>query len=233
MTGLAAMAFVFIAVVNFVEAVTFPNYIYSHFGLAPQWLNAGFGLGVVLLVLKVRRLHPSFFFAAVVAVAAWIIAAAVPEVAGKTLARVALTTSRFTWTVGQKNRAVWGPRADFFDWVKTTTPDSASLLLPLETLPWRYTGNSQFMGAWLYSKKVLTTTRKNYQKIFNRYDFLLISAEADGAPGHLWPDFPIPAQKIIIYDWQANRGVTYENRDWDPAEWQDQEPWGLIVPKKI
>lgn len=98
------------------------------------------------------------------------------------------------------------------------------LIIPPNELPWRHTGNSQIMDGFLFPNA--TTNNINYHS-----PFVLISSEEDGASYHLWPDFIVPAEEIVIFNWDIDEPTIIKNKDWNPDEWQGQKPWGLIIKK--
>jgi len=130
--------------------------------------------------------------------------------------------------VVQKSKTTFmGNDYKFIEFVKRylSTYKDVVITLPPNELPWRHTGNPQIMNSFLYP---ISTTSK-----YNGSMYVLISSEEDGASYHLWPDFKMPAQTIIIYDWINDKAVTITGENWDPAEWQDKKPWGLIINRKI
>ena len=99
-----------------------------------------------------------------------------------------------------------------------------TLILPPNELPWRHTGNPQIMNSYLYPIETINSTKSASL-------YILISSEEDGASYHLWPDYKILANQIIIYNWDSDKSTVIDGRDWDPSEWQDKKPWGLIITK--
>jgi len=114
----------------------------------------------------------------------------------------------------------------FINFIKNylSTEPTTTMIIPPNKLPWRHTGNPQIMNSLLYP--IETTNNTKYG-----YPYILISSEEDGAAYHLWPDFKVPAKEIIIYNWETGRPDIITGRDWNPDEWQEQKPWGLIIRK--
>jgi hypothetical protein len=129
---------------------------------------------------------------------------------------------------------VYGEKMKFIGFVKKKIPENSILLIPPNTLPWRHTGDFYLMQAWLYPRKIISTKHSGFlsPKVYFSTDYVLISSESDGKTIHTWPDFKIPASKIIIYNWENQSSQEFNNIDYDPKHWSDKKPWGLIVPKK-
>jgi hypothetical protein len=155
----------------------------------------------------------------------------IPDAAGMILGKSAQVATRLQYSELDKTKLVWGESAGFFNFMVSEVPEASSVLLPPETLPWRYTGSTQFLGPLLYPRKIRTALEPFYRLRFNEFDFIVISSEEDGAIASTWPDFPVEAEQIQIYGWgDANQVIT--GRDWNPDEWKDKKPWGLITVKK-
>jgi hypothetical protein len=128
------------------------------------------------------------------------------------------------YVVQKSMEKMYGNDYKFMNFVKSYLPENqdAVLILPPNTLPWRHTGNPQVMNSYLYP---VTTTNSTQSAT----PYVLISSEEDGAGYSLWPDYKIRAEKIIIFSWEGGEPTIIENTNWDPEEWQDKKPWGLII----
>jgi len=220
-------------VLNYVEWLNFPNYVYSKIRISPQQLNNLFSLTViVVLYLKFRRLIPSILLKISAALLIFSVVPIFVSAIARQSAEYLQSYLRRSWRLDQKQELVYGRRVYFFNFVKNfTAPDSFIIIAP-DSPPWRYTGTAPFMAAWLYPRQVKAYTSK-LKKEHVIPDYYLITSEADGAPQRTWPEFPIRAEKIIIYDWDSDSPVIYEQKNWSPSEWIGKSPWGLIIPKTI
>ncbi len=139
-------------------------------------------------------------------------------------ARTVLTFRGKGRIVQKSMEKMYGNDYKFMNFVKSYLPENKNivLILPPNTLPWRHTGNPQIMNSYLYP---VTTTNSTQ----SASPYVLISSEEDGAGYHLWPDYKIRTEKIVIFNWNNNEPTIIENADWDPKEWEDKKPWGLII----
>jgi len=146
---------------------------------------------------------------------------------GQTLARTHQMFLGSSYVIQKSKITVFGNDYKFIEFIKRylQSDKNISIILPPNKLPWRHTGNPEIMNSFLYP---ITTTN-----IYDSSNYVLISSESDGADYYLWPDFKIPAETIILYDWSNDKAITISKKDWDPSQWQDQKPWGLIIRKKI
>lgn len=119
---------------------------------------------------------------------------------------------------------MYGGDYKFMDFVKSYLDSSSTVILPPNTLPWRHTGNPQIMNSYLYP---ITTTNSTDSAV----PYMLISSETEAADYHLWPDFKVRAREIIIFNWDEGAPTIIKDTDWNPADWQDKKPWGLIIKK--
>lgn len=121
---------------------------------------------------------------------------------------------------------LYGNDYKFMDFIKNylSKKEYVTIIVPPDQLPWRHTGNTQIMNSYLYPIK--TTNSMTYVT-----PYMLISSEEDGASYHLWPDFEVPAKEIIIYNWSEEEPTIIKDKNWNPEEWEDKKPWGLIIKK--
>jgi len=219
-------------IANSIEYFHYPNFLYSHIRFSPLQINALFGICVSVIVLIHRRsvrLSPSGLVIALLVV--YQISSRVPDAIGMIIGKSARVATRLQYSELDKMKLVWGESVGFFNFLTREIPEASSVLLPPETLPWRYTGSTQFLGPWLYPRKVRTALEPYYRLRFDEFDFIVISSEEDGANVSVWPDFPVEAEQIKVYGWGVTN-QTITGKDWNPDQWRDKKPWGLITVKK-
>lgn len=146
---------------------------------------------------------------------------------GSIFARTVLAFKGKDYIVQKSMQKMYGDDYKFMNFVKSYLQENNgnALVLPPNTVPWRHTGNPQIMNSYLYP---ITTTNATD----NATPYMLISSETESVPYHLWPDFKVPASEIIIFNWEKEKPTIIKDRDWDPNEWQDEKPWGLIITKQ-
>ena len=145
---------------------------------------------------------------------------------GNLTARTASMFKGKDYIMQKSMQTMYGGDYKFMDFIKSYLKEGpdAVIMLPPNVPPWRHTGSTQIMNSYLYPA---TTT--NITESAARY--ILISSETESAAYHLWPDFKVPADKIIIFNWEGGAPTIIENTNWDPEVWQDKKPWGLIIKK--
>ncbi len=226
--------------VGAVEEFFYPNYVYSHTRISPDWINLFFTTVLVLLIGVRNNLFTKSSLARNV-IAFSILVLLIPGtihtgsiVAGR-VAKVAFyrdMLAEIEW------KSVYGDKLKFARFINENVLENSRLLIPPSENPWHHTGDTYLMTAFLYPRTAKSYTyfdirgQKALKKDLNQVDAIVISSEEDGAPLHVWPDFPVPAERIIIFDWQTGEPVVYEDRDYQPSEWVDKKPWGLIFPKR-
>jgi len=229
---LLSILFLGVFSINFFESLNYPNYFYSHFRIIPQEANLVFGFLIILylysnfrhrLTNKLLQISAGLLLISIIP--------ALLTTSSQFTARFIKVASRYDWTIEQKQELVIGKLVYFLNFVKRTVRPDSLLAAPPESLPWHYTGSSQYIRAWLYPVTVETYYLDKIEPL--SADYYLISSEANGAPEHLWPDFPLAAEKIIIYDWENDIGIEYPGLDWNPDDWKGKSVWGLILTQKI
>lgn len=145
---------------------------------------------------------------------------------GSLLARTVSASKGGGYVIQKSMQKMYGDDYKFLNFVKSYLPASQEvvLVLPPNTLPWRHTGNPQIMNSYLYP---IATTNNTEVKT----PYMLISSETESAPYHLWPDFEVPAKEIIIFNWDESVPTIIKNKDWNPKEWGDKKPWGIIIKR--
>ena len=208
----------------YLESFNYDNYVYStlHINISRLAFVPGLFLAAwVFLFIKTK------FFSKILV----IIFCLVTIPAGiKSIGQVAARTHQMflgkDYVVQKTKREFLGDDYKFIEFVKRyfVNNGNITILLPPNELPWRHTGNDQIMNSLLYP---INTTNKIDDPLY-----VLISSEEDGDFYHLWPDFKVPAEKIIIYNWDGDDATIVTNTDWDPALWQNKKPWGIIEVKQ-
>lgn len=224
---LVSVPFLLFIFLYYLEFFNYLNFVYSHFHIDIYRYKyiPGVLIGAWLtfyLLLKKQKINAVLVF-----VFCLVIIPGITEAFGLTLARTHQMFLGKSYITQKVFRTNYGDDYKFIGFIRSYILDNGldkNLVLPPNKLPWRHTGNNEIMDGFLYPISTQTfefVKSKNY----------LISSESDGANYHLWPDFKIPANQIIIYDWEKDKAVIYDNKDWDPSEWQDKNPWGLIITK--
>ena len=221
---LATIAFVFLF---YLEAFNYDNYVFFHlhfdlrrFAFLP---GALWGVWASFFLWQKKTKHMYTVLALIFCLVS------IPSIiqnTGNVLARTHQMFLGKDYVVQKMEEKVFGSDLQFIKFINNYLSgyDKTTLVLPPNELPWRHTGNPQIMNSYLYPIETINSTK-------SASPYILISSEEDGASYHLWPDYKIPANQIIIYNWDSDKSTVINGRDWDPAEWQDKKPWGLIITK--
>ncbi|MFA6012471.1 MAG: hypothetical protein WC799_20945 [Desulfobacteraceae bacterium] len=205
----------------------FPNYFFSHTHLKPEYF---FGICAVCIVFLIKAKLTKLTLVYALLLTGFFI----PQILGKTMARAFYVLVNDNLIAHKKLTNVYGEKYWFIQHIKTLIPQNSTILIPPQNLSWRHTGDFFLMQAWLYPRKVITATYVSdlNPNLLFKFDYILISSETNLNLAITWPDFKIPASKIIIYNWENHSSQELNNIDYDPKFWLDKKPWGLLVPKK-
>lgn len=212
----------------YLEFFNYNNYVFSrfHIDIYRYSFIPGLLVGIWLCVYMFFK-KQKIIYIVIGFVFCLITVSSATEALGRSLARTHQMLLGRNFITEKVFTTEYGNDYKFIEFVKNYVLDNKldrNLVLPPNQPPWRHTGNSEIMNSLLYP--IITQS----------YGFIdgsnyLISSESDGGEYHLWPDFKVPATEIIIYDWQNNKAIEIVNKDWDPSQWQDKKPWGLIIQK--
>jgi hypothetical protein len=223
----------------FLEFSHFDNYVFSAFHLIPWQVAVIFGsLAALIAITRLKNSKMgliglvSFYFLFSYSFAL------LSQVSGQSLARIPQAITNLSRTNDAKLTSVYGRDYDFIKFLNKGIPVDGKILIPPNTLPWRHTGDFYLMQAFLYPHHINTASQ---DWIFSRekvsdFDYVVISSEEGGNPGdpyQIWPDFPIPSAKIVIYNFDSGLPEIKNNMDYRPEDWVGIKAWGYLIPKKI
>ncbi len=210
----------------YLEFFNYPNYVFARFHLDPY--RTAVIPGLITAIYVFFRTRAAGLKTPVVILLLLFCLVSIPSglsAMGNVLARTALAARGPGYITAKAMDTAYGSDYKFLDFVQSyiKNPPGVKVAIPPMSLPWRHTGDTYMAASFLYPAVVTHMATGSA--------FIMISSEADGAGYRLWPDFSLPAKKIIIYDWVSGRGVEYPGRNWNPGEWQARHPWGLIIPR--
>jgi hypothetical protein len=211
-----------------VEFIHYPNYVYSHWHIIPEnvcFLSANL---FALWYLNIKKTKSKIALISSLIIMQLFVISTIPVFA-RSLSQFYNLYNGIHTNMADQLHMYYGPRYEYFEFVKAVTPPNSRIQIPPEILPWRYTGNHQFMGAWLYPRQIDVFSRINSQPPSSP-DYIIISSEEDGAPYKLWPDFPIQSDLLYVYDFENHSYSIYHNVFYRPQDWSNKKIWGLIIP---
>jgi len=219
--------------INTWDAFYYPNYFYSHFNITPERVNVI--IAIVTTAIIGYKYKPKSYSGSLLLISSLICLSSLYQISGK-----AVGTTLRVYREGPKYSdnllvSAYGKKYEFIQWVKSVTPKDSRILIPPDTLPWRHTGSTDLMHSWLYPRQVYTASYGWVlgPQSLSSFDYILISSESDGNRQATWPDFDLPASKIIIYNWENQSDQTFSNINYRYDDWQKSQPWGLIVQKPL
>ena len=210
----------------YLESYNYDNYVFAnfHINLSKFSFVPGFLLGFLAICYLVE-IKAKLVVTILVAIFCLVSVPVGIKSVGLVFARTHQVFLGKPFIVQKSKTTVFGNDYKFIEFIKRYLSGDKYLtvILPPNKLPWRHTGNPEIMNSFLYPMTAINT--------FGNSKYVLISSESDGADYHLWPDFKIPSETIIIYDWSNDKAIIINKKDWDPSQWENQRPWGLIIRK--
>jgi hypothetical protein len=214
-------------VINYLEALNYDNFIYSHTHILPDHLAVfiGFLAGLYLLgKLADRQAILKLIMVPVVAFGT----------AGSLRASAIASSNLIIWLkspqaiAGRAIAGIYGNDLEFINFVKDSTPENASIVIPPAAPGRRHTADPWLMASFLYPRKIT-----GYVPGMNllAYDYVVISSEYDTgqSSGQTWPDFNIGSALVTIYDWDNDWGVRQPGQGYYSRSVQNPPAWGLIT----
>lgn len=224
------LTFLFGLVVNLPDAYYYPNYFYTRFGLPPEKLTLL--LAILFLLFTVPRITSRSITIYLLILVSYV---GTVTNSATALGRIVKISANHTDFARARLSEKYGDKIKYIDFLRHQIPAHSTVLIPPGIPPWRHTGDFYLMQAWLYPRQIFPAS---HYKVINvdtirKFDYILISSEAYNNTSLTWPNFNIPTEKIIIYDWASDSGVFYDTYEFDFLDWVDKEPWGLLVPKSL
>lgn len=120
---------------------------------------------------------------------------------------------------------------DYFQFIKSNTPENAIIQIPPQANPWPFTGNGGFVRFFLYPR-TLTGHAKSFPRLIPESEYVLLdwgetnlSTAVSG-----YPYFKVPAEKIIYFFPPGKNTVS--NTPFDPQDPRFKSSWGIIKVAK-
>ncbi len=216
---------------NIIEAYTYENFIFAHFHINLKALNYLTYLSIFYYFffkpdsIKQKKLPTAGLLASIAFFIIANLAGIIPEITKA----VQVIISAPTATYGQKMTTTF---PDFYPAIKiieSLTPESATIIIPPQKIPFVSEGNDAYINSFLYPRKIIHLPEDN--TIPKGKVFIIIAKGAwpvEDQSLHGWPKIPISAKKIWKIDIHTNSFQEYQ-RDYHPET--DAWDWGLIEVK--
>jgi hypothetical protein len=214
-------------IVYWLEFTTYDNFVYSHFHILPDHLAifAGFLIGLFILS---RMIKQSFLIMLSLMVVVSF------GFSGISRATAAAAANLSLWLFSPQSIAdravsnIYGNDLKFIEFIKNSTPDNSRIVIPPAAAGRRHTADIWLMSSFLYPRKI---TDYRPEMDLSKYDYVVISSEFDTeqTQGNTWPDFDIKNARVVIYDWDNDRGVQIPELGYNSKIISAAPSWGLIT----
>lgn len=137
------------------------------------------------------------------------------------------------YSYDQKMRLQIGPVYDYYMFVKNNTPKDSYILKPEQQGRWPDISNEGFTRYFLYPRNFVSEENLKIEKEKVDYVFLIggIKLHRDEELER-WPNFNVPATKIILYSKKDLGVYKILNQDYDYKKFDYKEYWGVIEVDK-
>ncbi len=134
-----------------------------------------------------------------------------------------------TASYDEKLRSQVGPIFDYYKFVVAHTPPDALILNPLQQGQWPDVSNQGFTRYFIYPRNLIS--EDVFDKTKDSPDFAFMIGERklhDNSPHNRWPDFPIPAKRVIYYPNNKDIAPIEVLGDYNPKKVPYADYWGII-----
>lgn len=216
-------------VLNAVENITFPNYIYSNFHINLPGLKV-FNLLLVLYSVLILQAAQKYLKKISIALLIAYTSLTISDEFGRSIAFLIKQTR--VWinnpsaTYEQKMIKSYGGFYPAMMLVRQLTPEKSIILIPPQANPWEVEGNAPMVSYFLYPRQVINFDNYQFQHELPEYALIAHGSWAKtGNYDYGWPKIKINANKIWNFDIN-NLTTTEFEQDYLPdlAKWE----WGLI-----
>ena len=118
---------------------------------------------------------------------------------------------------------------DYIMFVKSITPEEATILLPPQKKPWQLEGNQRLVRYFLYPRTLYSAHEDNLP---NNFDFVLLAWGSEGflsdkENDYGWPKIPFDSEKVYLYNTNSNTYEVYYGK-YEPESFLKKDAYGLI-----
>lgn len=227
-----------LVILNFLEKIHYPNYVFATFHIHPSGLIFPLILTLIVLVISYRDLKsllkPNLL---IVLLILWILISNFIEISASFRKNLYFMIHNPLSSYDIKMRRKVGTKFyDYTQFIERNTPENAKILIPPMAYPWPQTGNLAYIRYFLYPRKIVSGLEDapNMDLKEEGIDYVLIAwGETPTAqPGftHGWPKFDVSAERIIFLSNSNEQTEIAKNYAYE--EYKNQELWGLIKVKK-
>jgi hypothetical protein len=226
------MVFMFL---GFLEAKTYPNYVFSRFHI--QFINLipiiSYGLFFLLWLETKNIINKKFqpISLALIVLGGYYLISNLNLVLAQVNSSFSYMVANSNASYEEKMSTYWGTSVFYTNRIKALTPENATVVLPPQKIFWGVTGNVGVERYFLYPRTLISGLEESLPKNID-YNYVVVSPgnELGGGNYKLWPDFKIKAKHVYFIDPISGKLIS-KAQDYNPAEFSDKKSWGLIQVK--
>lgn len=238
-------------VLNIQNDLNYPNYVFSKYHLQPELLLRPVTLGIFLVaIFHIRdrlianstkdkfKSHKKTYFQ--LALFASLMALIIVFTTSNLFIDVSYTYTNLIIILknskmseqekyGYIMRKKYGYFFDYIMFIKSITPEEATILLPPQKNPWQLEGNQRLVRYFLYPRTLYSAHEDNLP---NNFDFVLLAWGSEGFPpdeesDYGWPKTPFDSEKVYLYNINSNTHEVYYGK-YEPESFLKKDAYGLI-----
>jgi len=231
--GLTSLIMFIYLLVDTLEKVKYPNYVFSHFHLHPFLLLTSVILITVIFLLNnnEKKSHVLLCVILFFVLVQYIIV----DFKGIKKTQPLFILKNFGLSYDQKMGISIGKVPyDYIMFVKKIIPEDSTVLIPPQGYPWPQTGNVAYLRYFIYPRKLINGNEKDPKVDLKSLDFVLIdygeTTISEYGFTNVWPKFDVDGEYIIY--WNPMDGTTQKAEGGKYVYESDTKLWGIIKIKK-
>lgn len=199
-------------VLNALEKLKYPNYVFSHFHLHPEMLLLPLIMLLLIFLFTESEIRvKNLFYILIFLVFCQYLASDLATVKGKSVVYV---FKNMNLNYDKKMEILIGKIPyDYAIFIKENTPENATILIPPQAYPWPQTSNEAYLRYFIYPRKLINGGERSAQNDLAEIDYVLLDYGETNISQfgytNVWPKFDVPAE-FIVY-WNPETGVIYND----------------------
>lgn len=220
---------------NFLESIKYSNYVFSHLRIHPEMLLLPVILMIIIFVLNgnEKRNYILFYGIIILALGQYIIKDFY-KIKGS---RPLFILKNINLSYDKKMEMLVEEKPyDYIMFIKSSTPDDSTILIPPQGYPWPQTSNEAYLRYFLYPRKLINGNEKDPEIDLKSVDYVLIDyGETDISQygyTNIWPKFDVNGEYIIYWDPVSGK-ISKANEGKYVYDMDDlSEKWGIVKIRK-
>ncbi len=126
-----------------------------------------------------------------------------------------------------------GPIFDYYNFINTVTPNNALIMHPKQQSQWGDISNEGYTRYFLYPRNLISEDSSTLDKSKVDYVVIIGHQKLNGGEQNGWPNFIVPASKIIFYpNNPEGKLIIINNQKFNPSKNPYPNYWGIIKVEK-